>query len=223
MSEIPWPRSLSWGEQKMTATSSTVEKSLAGLLAQIRCGDQSAFATFERTHFQTIFKIIRRRFSPALTFQELQDAAQDALVKIWLNAPSYEERGLGKAWVFWWARNSAVNVLRKKRVIQVPLLEQIDPEQPAGRVAKVEAGIEEAYARREEEMQVMACMSRLSLRERLCVILHYHGLKDAQITDFLNWLELNKRDGGAISPKLVETIRRRSLRKIQKWVQEGKN
>ena len=103
---------LSVGDSDFTETD-LVESSDAVLVSTAKSGDADAFVELSKRHsnrvFQTTYRITRNR-------QDAEDAVQDSLLKAFTHLNEFQEKSSFSTWLTRIAINSALMILRKKRV-----------------------------------------------------------------------------------------------------------
>ncbi len=83
------------------------------LIVLHRGGDTSAFAKLVERYLDPIYAFSRRLTgSPT----NAEDVAQETFVKVWKTLDRYHTTGTFKPWIFAVARNTAIDLLRKRKV-----------------------------------------------------------------------------------------------------------
>jgi RNA polymerase sigma-70 factor, ECF subfamily len=94
-------------------TEDTMETSDAVLVSTAKLGDANAFVELSRRHssraLQTAYRITRNR-------QDAEDAVQDSLLKAFTHLNTFQEKSSFSTWLTRITINSALMILRKKRV-----------------------------------------------------------------------------------------------------------
>jgi len=94
-------------------TEDSMETSDAVLVSTAKLGDANAFVELSRRHssraFQTAYRITRNR-------QDAEDAVQDSLLKAFTHLNDFQEKSSFSTWLTRITINSALMILRKKRV-----------------------------------------------------------------------------------------------------------
>ncbi len=107
-----------------------------GLLQQMAAGDQRAFQQLYESHAKWIYAISYRILREP---QAAEDATQEAFVKLWRNASRFDPaRGSGKSWIGIIARNSALDLIRRRQpadelddaVMATMATDAVDPPDP---------------------------------------------------------------------------------------------
>ena len=103
---------------------------LIELLARSGRGDQRAFAEL---HASTRNKLRKSALSTSPTIGDVEDLLQEAYLKIWNNAASFDPaRGSPITWMCAILRNTAIDTLRLKRVATTELDEALLVPDPSG-------------------------------------------------------------------------------------------
>lgn len=166
---------------------------LEHLLSRCSLGDQAAFAAlYEATAaklFGVCLRILRRE-------AWAEEALQEAYVKIWRNADSYNPgRGRPMTWMINVVRNQSFDLLRRAdyRVPEDEWMPEKDhrasPDNPA------------ANAETNQEMQrVLGCLGILGEEQRDCILLSYHQ---------------------GMTPTEVATRMKRPVGTVKTWIRRG--
>jgi RNA polymerase sigma-70 factor, ECF subfamily len=100
------------------------------LVARILGGDRDRFAElvsrYERRVVNYVYRITHR-------YEDAHDLTQEIFVKVFLALDRYDPKYQFSTWLFRIAQNSAIDALRKRTVMEVPLARPSDDEQPKER------------------------------------------------------------------------------------------
>ena len=100
------------------------------LVARILSGDRDRFTElvkrYEKRVINYVYRITHR-------YEEAHDLAQEIFVKVFLALDRYDPKYQFSTWLFRIAQNSAIDALRKKSVIEVPIARPADDENPNDR------------------------------------------------------------------------------------------
>jgi RNA polymerase sigma-70 factor (ECF subfamily) len=100
------------------------------LVARILKGDRDRFTElvkrYEKRVINYVYRITHR-------YEEAHDLAQEIFVKVFLALDRYDPKYQFSTWLFRIAQNSAIDVLRKKSISEVPLTRPGDEEAPKER------------------------------------------------------------------------------------------
>src|SRR5881392_452663 len=93
------------------------------LVARILAGDRDRFTDlvkrYEKRVINYVYRITHR-------YEEAHDLAQEIFVKVFLALDRYDPKYQFSTWLFRIAQNSAIDALRKKSLIEVPISRQAD-------------------------------------------------------------------------------------------------
>lgn len=99
------------------------------LVERILGGERDLFTVlmsrYERRIINYVYRITHR-------YEEAHDLAQEIFVKVYLALDRYDSKYQFSTWLFRIAQNSAIDALRKKSIIEVPLSRPTDDE-PSGK------------------------------------------------------------------------------------------
>lgn len=142
------------------------DAALAALIGRVADGRQEALrALYDHTApklFGVILRIVRDRGAA-------EDVLQDAYLRVWQGAAGYApEAGRPMAWLAAIARNRAIDLVRRKGEVPMPVSED-DDEDWLTRIADPRDS-EAAFLDRDA---LLACLGRLEPAQRDCVVLAY--------------------------------------------------
>jgi RNA polymerase sigma-70 factor (ECF subfamily) len=157
------------------------------LVAEALAGDSAAFGTlverFQRPVYGLIVRMVR---NPA----EAEEIAQEVFIKAYSKLQSFDQSRKFSSWLFKIAHNATIDVLRKKRLVTVPL--ESPPEEEGGQLADILAGPErdepEPVAVRGELAEALeAAMESLRPEQREILLLRFqHGLSYAELSEVMS-------------------------------------
>lgn len=113
-------------DSSIPAVTATIDPVDQDLLRQIVLRDERALATFYDRHSRLVYSVALRvlRSSP-----EAEDVLQEAFVRVWSRASTYESRlGSPAAWLTRIARNCAIDRIRARKVRQFVDAPQPEPD-----------------------------------------------------------------------------------------------
>lgn len=95
------------------------------LVARVLAGDRDRFTElvkrYEKRVINYVYRITHR-------YEDAHDLAQEIFVKVYLAIDRYDPKYQFSTWLFRIAQNSAIDALRKKSVIEVPIARPADDE-----------------------------------------------------------------------------------------------
>jgi RNA polymerase sigma-70 factor (ECF subfamily) len=131
------------------------------LMARVAQGDGRAFQTLARRHAGKAVGLARRMLgSDALA----EDIVQDALLRVWVNAPRWRPEAQFRTWLYRIVINACLNAKRRPE----PL-----PIDAAGGVADPSPGAETALEERERDRALNVAIDALPARQRAAIVLTY--------------------------------------------------
>ena len=99
------------------------------LIERILGGDRDLFGVlmsrYEKRLINYVYRITHR-------YEEAHDLAQEIFVKVYLALDRYDPKYQFSTWLFRIAQNSAIDALRKKSIVEVPLARPTE-EEPSGK------------------------------------------------------------------------------------------
>jgi RNA polymerase sigma-70 factor (ECF subfamily) len=145
------------------------------LMARAAKGDERAFRTLAQRHAGRALGLARRVLgNEALA----EDIVQDALLRVWVNAPRWRPEAAFRTWLYRIVVNLCLNA--KRRAPHLPL-------DAADHVADAARAADAQLETRERDKRLAAAIDALPERQRTAVVLTYQeGLSNAQVADVLD-------------------------------------
>ena len=151
------------------------EESDEALMARIAGGDDGAFRVLARRHLPAVVGLARHILGNAA---DAEDVAQDAMLRVWTNAPRWRPIAPFRGWLVRVAVNLCID--RKRRVPFVDL-------EVAGQIIDPAPDPATRHESKETAREISAAIARLPERQRTAVVLTYQqGLSNAQTADMLD-------------------------------------
>ncbi|HXZ47192.1 MAG TPA: RNA polymerase sigma factor [Pseudolabrys sp.] len=145
------------------------------LMVRVARGDERAFQLLARRHTPVMLGLARRILGNAA---EAEDVVQEALIRVWTNAPRWQPLALFRTWLTRVVVNLCLD--RKRRVPWVDL-------EAAGEIVDPTPGASEKAEGDEQERMVAAAIDKLPARQRSAVMLTYgEGMSNAQVAEILD-------------------------------------
>jgi RNA polymerase sigma-70 factor (ECF subfamily) len=145
------------------------------LMAHIARGDQLAFRELARRHLPSALALARRILGNAA---DAEDVAQEALLRVWSNAPRWQPLAKFRTWLTRVVVNLCLD--RKRRAPWVAL-------EAAGDIPDPAPNTVEQAERDERDRLVNAAIGDLPARQRAAIVLTYsEGMSNAQVADTLD-------------------------------------
>jgi RNA polymerase sigma-70 factor (ECF subfamily) len=145
------------------------------LMARVARGDEPAYRQLARRHLPVAVAVARRVLGNSA---DAEDVAQEAMLRVWTNAPRWQPLALFRTWF----RRVVVNLCldRKRRAQWVDL-------EAAGEIVDPAANAGEQVERGERDELVQAAINELPARQRTAIVLTYsEGLSNAEVADALD-------------------------------------
>jgi RNA polymerase sigma-70 factor (ECF subfamily) len=145
------------------------------LMARTAQGDGRAFRTLAGRHAGRALRLARRILrNEALA----EDIVQDALLRVWTNAPRWRPEAAFRTWLYRVVVNLCLNA--KRRAGDLPL-------EAAGQVADPAAAADTQLEARERDQRLAAAIGALPERQRAAIVLSYQeGLGNAEVAAVLD-------------------------------------
>jgi RNA polymerase sigma-70 factor (ECF subfamily) len=163
------------------------------LMGRVAQGDRAAFRRLAERHAAAAVGLARRL---AGSHADAEEITQEALLRVWVNAPRWRPLASFRTWFFRIVLNLALN--RRRRAGALPLAVAGDPPDPApGAAAQLE--------REETDRRIAAAIATLPERQRAAIVLtYYQGLSNAETAQVI-----------ATSVSAVETLLVRAKRTLR--------
>ena len=173
----------------------------ADLVAQLRAGDEDAFAIVFRAWYAPLVRFAERVVGDRARAEEV---VQDTLLQLWRRRASLDAAGSVQAWLFHAVRNRALNVVRHDGIVSRAMPTLVSAHNGC-RDAYDPSDANTALAEAELHHVIDAAVEALPRRCREIFILsRRHGLRQTQIAARLG-----------ISLKAVEANITRALRELR--------
>ena len=145
------------------------------LVSAAQAGDASAFVELKDRHAN---KLLSRIYRITRNWQDAEDVLQESFLKAFVHLPGFEGRSSFSSWITRIAINSALMLLRKRRVVEISIdAFASDGETWSGwEIADIRTTPEEAYAQREVEQHLRSAIRRL--RPALRKVVHLRRSED---------------------------------------------
>jgi RNA polymerase sigma-70 factor (ECF subfamily) len=145
------------------------------LMARIAGGDETAFRLLANRHAGRTVALATRILGNRA---DAEDVAQDALLRVWTNAPRWQPLAQFRTWLTRITVNLCLD--RKRRARWVAL-------EAAGELIDPAAGVVEQHESFERERRLAEAIGTLPPRQRAAIVLVYReGMSHAQAADILD-------------------------------------
>jgi RNA polymerase sigma-70 factor (ECF subfamily) len=150
------------------------EQSDEALMARIAGGDRVAFDALARRHASSVVKLAAHILGNRA---EADDVAQEAMLRVWTNAPRWKPVARFRTWLTRIVVNLCLD--RKRRAPWLPI-------ESAGAVIDPIPDAALQYETNDAERRLAAAIATLPPRQRAAIALTYsEGLSNAQTADIL--------------------------------------
>jgi len=145
------------------------------LMARVARGDEPAYRQLARRHLPVAIALARRILGNGA---DAEDVAQEAILRVWINAPRWQPLALFRTWF----RRVVVNLCldRKRRAPWVGI-------EAAGEIVDPAVGAGEQMERSERDALVQRAIAQLPARQRAAISFTYgEGMSNAEVADALD-------------------------------------
>ncbi len=151
--------------------SRTEELTDAELIKEIREGDGAALDILVRRHISAIYTFcLRFTGNP----DDAQDATQETFLKAWKNLGRFDTRKPFRTWLYAIARNTATDLLRKRKHIPFSLFDSDDSETSiADSLIDEELLPDELFERTADAEKIHDAVEKLKSRDQLIISMRY--------------------------------------------------
>jgi len=147
------------------------------LLERIARRDRIAFEAFFRAHGPAVHRFLRDLVRDDGLAEEL---TSDVMVEVWRSASKFGARSRVRTWAFGIAHHKAIDALRKRRPIALPLDAVLDAASPA-------SDPEAAALRSDDRRRLERALASLSLEHRAVLELTYvEGFSQSEIAEIVD-------------------------------------
>jgi RNA polymerase sigma-70 factor (ECF subfamily) len=145
------------------------------LMARIAGGDERAFRVLARRHVPYAIGLARRVLGNGA---DAEDVAQDAMLRVWTNAPRWKPLASFRTWL----TRIVVNLcLDRKRKVPFAALEA------AGEIVDPAPDAAAQHGQSDDERRLDKAIGELPERQRVAIVLTFReGMSNAQTADILN-------------------------------------
>ncbi|MGB8576094.1 MAG: RNA polymerase sigma factor [Pseudolabrys sp.] len=145
------------------------------LMARVARGDERAFQLLSRRHLPAMLGLARRILGNAA---EAEDVTQEALMRVWTNAPRWQPLAQFRTWLTRVVVNLCLDRKRRAPWLALEMAGDIvDPAPDAGERAESD----------ERECMLATAIDKLPARQRSAIVLTYgEGMSNAQVAEILD-------------------------------------
>jgi RNA polymerase sigma factor (sigma-70 family) len=164
------------------------EASDDSLVRVAQSGDHNAFIELRRRHAK---KLLPRIYRITRSWEDAEDVLQDSFLKAFVHLKAFEGRSSFSSWLTRIAINSALMLLRKRRVVEIPIdAATVDGETWTGwELADNGKNPEEEYVQRELEQHLHHATRKL--RPALRTVVHLRRTEGYSTTEIATALGIS--------------------------------
>jgi RNA polymerase sigma factor (sigma-70 family) len=143
-----------------------------------QAGDRAAFAHLVRRHQDAVHRFILRMLG---SHEEALELTQDTFIKAWQALPQWQPQAQFKTWIYRIASNTAMDALRRRKIVEmVPLEEDYDaPSSGPGPEVQLQS--------QQRLRSLESALAELPAEQREAILLReIEGLSYAEISAALN-------------------------------------
>jgi len=165
------------------------------LIRRFQKGDESAFNELVRKYQKSIYQIARRLLG---SHEEAEDLSQEVFIKAYRGLAGFRSDAGFFTWIYRITVNSALNVLRKKKLRQILSLENV-----GFSIASRSAAPDQQIEKEEALQAISRAINRLPKMQKIVFTLrHDQKLTHKEIAQILN------RDEGTVKANYHHAIRK---------------
>src|SRR6185436_5560012 len=144
------------------------------LMARAAKGDERAFRTLAERHAGAALRLARRILGNEAM---AEDVVQDALLRVWINAPRWRPEAAFRTWLYRIVANLGLNARRRAPDLPLDAAAQVTDAGPAA---------DEQLEVDERDRRLASAVGALPERQRAAVVLTYQeGLSNADVAEVL--------------------------------------
>ena len=169
------------------------------LIAEHLAGSEGAFAQLVECHLGVVYRLTLRILR---TSTEAEDAVQETFLKVWRNLGQFRQGENFCPWLLQIARNTAIDMLRKRRETSFSELQSNAEEDAVYSPPDTSPSPEEMAARSHDADEVQRLLRALPDEDQEILLLHYQE-------------DLPFREIAEIIGKPLDTVKSRARRALQ--------
>ncbi len=154
------------------------------LVSQYRRGDEEALEILIKQNLKPIYNFV---FRYVRDVSDADDITQEVFVKMWRNIKKFDVRKKFKNWLFTIARNTAIDFLRKKKVIPFSEFEKQDGGSIIDTLIDTAPLPDKIFEHKNLRQTIYAAVGKLSAKYQTVLLLYYkQQLNFSEIAESLN-------------------------------------
>lgn len=173
-------------------------KSDSQLISEYISGNEKSFEILVKRYLKPVYNAV---YGYAENQAEAEDIAQEVFVKIWKNIKKFNPEKSFKSWIFAIAKNTALDVLKKKKAVPFSVFDTVDGNSITDTVADKSPLASEIAEYNENEAIIAESVMKLPIKYQKIVSLR---LKD-----------LTFRNIAGIMGESINTVKSKYLRAIK--------
>src|SRR3989338_6361604 len=150
-----------------------MDKSDQQLVADYIQGDEASLELLIRGYLKPIYSFTYRYVGNA---QDAEDVTQEVFIKVWRHIKRFDQSKSFKTWIFSIAKNTAIDFLKKKKVIP---FSDFDTEDGGNIIADTFAdtakSLQEIFEQKETAQMLESTMAELSPKYRMVLSLRHNS------------------------------------------------
>ena len=168
------------------------------LIQQIKQGDENSFNILVKQNLTMILNFVYR-FCYDTDLAE--DITQEVFIKIWKNIKKFDETKNFKSWMFTIAKNTAIDFIRKKRIIPFSSFNN-DNDDYINNIQDEKLNLLNEIIKKDNRSKLSKIIKNLNNKQQLVLYLYYYE-------------EMNFREISEILGISVNTVKSQHFRSIQ--------
>lgn len=174
------------------------------LIKKIKQGNQESFNILVKQNLTMILNFVYRFVYDT---DLAEDIAQETFIKIWKNIKKFDENKKFKTWMFTIAKNTAIDFIRKKRIIPFSSFEQDDETNNfVENIQDEKLSLLNEMIKKDNKTKLSKVLKNLNTKQQLVLYLYYYEeMNFREISEILN-----------ISTNTIKSQHLRGIKKLKK-------
>jgi len=177
------------------------------LVANYLKGNEKALEILIKRYLKPIYNFVYRYIGS----EEAEDVTQEVFLKIWRNLKKFKQNKKFKTWIFSIAKNTAIDFLKKKKIIPFSEFEKESKENTLIETVPDSFSLPNEFLEKAElAEEINSVLEKLPLSYRMVLFLYY--------TEHFNFREIAEILGESINT--VKSRHRRALLMLKKMLED---